>query len=94
MTLAELLGGAGGVIAAGLASYRLVMGKVEGILGKKEPGQDSLRDVVMRIEGKVDAQREHTSEQLSLLSDRVGRLEDRVFTPPARRALRSHPGGE
>lgn len=93
MTLPEILGYAGGTIAAAGVAYRAVSAKLEGLVGKKDaPGDDSLRDVVMRIEGKIDARHELTAAQLDKLGERLDLVEARVFTPPARRALRSSPG--
>lgn len=95
MTLPEILGGAAGTLAAAAVAYRAVSAKLEGLVGKKEaPGDDSLRDVVMRIEGKIDAHREHTAEGLSDLGRRITAVEQRVFTPPSRPALRSSSDAE
>ena len=93
MTFPEILGTAVAAIGAGYGAYRSAAGKLEGLLGKKE-NDDTLRDVVMRIEGKLDAHREATSNELHSLSERVGYLERRVFTPPGRPALRSAPGDQ
>lgn len=93
MTLAEILGYAGGTIAAAGVAYQAVSSKLEGLVGKKEaPGDDSIRDIVMRIEGKSDARHEQTAAALDKLDERMNMVEARVFTPPARRALRSSPG--
>lgn len=93
MTLPELLGSAAAFLTVGLGAYRAVAAKLEGLVGKKEAPEDgSLRDVVMRIEGKIDARHEQTAAQLDKLGERLDLVESRVFTPPARRALRSSPG--
>jgi len=93
MTASELIGGAAGAITAALATYKLVVAKVESVVGKKgdEGGGSSLREMVARVEGKIDANREHTAAQFDALNQRLERVEARVFTPPARRAMRSAP---
>lgn len=88
MTLFELVGGALGAMAAAGATYSAVTAKINSVVGKKEaPGDDSLRDLVMRIDGKIDAHHANTNDQFEALDRRLELVEQRVFTPPARAAL-------
>ncbi len=84
MTIVELLGAAAGGLGAAAATYGAVVARINSVVGAKPKGDDSLRDVVMRIEGKLDAHREATGDELRSLSDRLLNVERRVFTPPAR----------
>lgn len=90
MTIPELIGSAAGTLAAATVAYKAVAAKLEGLVGKKDaPGDDSLRDVVMRIEGKIDAQHEQTTAEIERIGERLGLVEARVFTPPQRAAFRN-----
>lgn len=89
MTLLEMLGGAAGALAAAGATYQAVTAKVNSIVGKREtPDDGTLRDLIMRIDGKIDAHHEQTSERFDGISKRLELVEDRVFTPPQRLAIR------
>jgi hypothetical protein len=83
MTLVEAFGLLGAAVAAAGAGYRAVSSKIDAIVGKKEaPGDGSLRDLVMRVEGKIDGSIDATAERFDKLDKRLGRVESRVFSPP------------
>lgn len=95
MTLPEMLGGAVGAIVASVGAYRAVIAKIDNVVGKKDaPGDGSLRDLVMRIDGKIDAQHANATERFDVLDRRLDRVEARVFTPPERPAMRVAAGGK
>lgn len=86
MTLPEVIGYVGGALVAGGVSYRAVTAKIDSVIGKKPAGDDSLRDIVMKLDGKIDAYHGTSSAQLKDLGDRIERVERRVFTPKERPA--------
>jgi hypothetical protein len=88
MTLPEIIGGAVAAVTASVGAYRAVAAKFDSAVGKKEPGDESLRDLVMRVDGKLDAHHEVLNDRFARLEDRLVRVEARVFTPPARAAIR------
>lgn len=76
MTIPELLGTAAAGLTGALAAYR----KLEGLIGKKEGKSDgSIRDLLLRLEGKVEAHHEFNARELVALNQRVGRVEAEVF---------------
>ncbi len=88
MTLTEIIGGGVGTLAAAVAAYGAVSAKLNAVVGKKDaPGDGSLRDLVMKLDGKLDAQHAHTNENFRELDERLTRVEARVFTPPNRPAF-------
>jgi hypothetical protein len=91
MTASEILGGVIGALGAAATTYGLVVSKIESVVGRKGKDGDSasLREMVARVEGKIDANREHAAEQFEALGTRLEVVEARVLTPPARRAFRS-----
>lgn len=89
MTLPEVLGGAAAALVAALSGYRAVSTKLDSVLGKKTtPDDDSLRDLVMRIDGKIDAQHGQTSSTLRDFGTRIEKIERHVFTPSEPPAMR------
>lgn len=92
MTLPEFLGAAAASVVAAVGTYGTFTAKLNNLIGKKEaPGDDSLRDIVMKIAGKIDAQHGATTDQLREIDRRLELVEARVFTPPARAAIRALP---
>lgn len=84
MTIPEMIGGAVAALTAAVGAYGAVSSKIDGALGRKPKGDDALRDVVLRIEGKLAEHSEDTSRRLESLTGRIANIEHRVFTPPAR----------
>ncbi len=89
MTLTELVGGVVGAVAAAVATYSAVVSKINSAVGNKDaPGDASLRDLVMRLDGKLDAQHDATTRRFDDRETRLDRVEARVCTPPHRPAIR------
>lgn len=95
MTVVEVLGGVLGTLAAAGTTYGVVVAKLNSIVGKKEAsGDDSLRDLVLKLDGKLDAHHEQNSANFRELDKRLSLVEARVFTPPQRQAYRIAKGSE
>lgn len=94
MTLVEqivtvIAGGVGTAAATYVATMRNVASTVGAAVGKAKPGDDSLRDMVLRVEGKIDAQHEEVTGKIDAVAGRLTLVEHRVFTPPSFQALRA-----
>jgi hypothetical protein len=94
MTLAEqivtaIAGGFGTAVATYVATMRKVNSTVGAAVGAAKPGDDSLRDMVLRVEGKIDAQHEEVTGKIDVVAKRLTLVEHRVFTPPNFHALRA-----
>jgi hypothetical protein len=87
MTLPELLGGAVGTIVAAFGAYRAISSKVDSVVGKKSPGEEPLRDLIMQLHGKVDANSQAQAAAIGGVSDRLERVERHVFPVPEPPAL-------
>lgn len=76
-----LLAGAAGTA---LAAFTLAMRKINGMVGTVKPGEESIRDLVIKIDGKLDG----TNERIERLDHRLTLVEADVFPEePVRAAV-------
>ncbi len=82
MTLVEWLTVAAGTIGTFTATHFTTAKKISASVGPAKPGDDSLRDLIMKLDGKLDANHDATTGQIEKVEQRLTRVEQRVFTPP------------
>ena len=83
MTLAELAPLVGTILGAGAAGFAAVWRKLSRQLGNGK--DESLRDVVLRIDGKIDQTTERVDElaaSLAVVKERVEKLEREAESSP------------
>lgn len=87
MTLPEILGAVAAALGTFTATHFATSKKLDNAVGQAKPGDESLRDIVMKIDGKLDAQNATALQEFANVDLRLTNIERRVFTPPSMPAI-------
>jgi hypothetical protein len=85
MTIPEILGALAAALGTYTATHLATKKKLDVAVGTTKPGDGSLRDLVMKIDGKLDA----TADRFDRVDSRLDAIERRVFTPPTFPAIQA-----